>query len=421
MDEIEQRYRDLEPSLKRSEKEVQQILSSVLKTAGSGHLMRARLRDPRVKTLASLRKKIANHEWGVDEAFAEIGDLVGFRIVCSNLEDIRRCRDLVLSSDRFQLVKEEDYIATPQSSGYRALHLNVNYQLGQGAAIQIVCEIQIRTLAQEAWGVLTHADIYKDGGNLPSHIGQSSRRLANLLSVCDEIAQDIREQVSQAATSNAPEDEEIDTGTLAFMYRRAFGEDASDYETQLVAHTCAQLGCYRLDALDRVLTSAVLQASAREAYESVSGFSFTNDTWFEVAPYFAVRDEQSAIAAVRKIAQDELDDVEHFGRAESLADLPNTIDEFISELTPASHDEDGIVSYDLAQTLNALSECSSCAAPIIDVDELISAILDHYDEDDPTGSYADDIRDTVMNSGLEVGDDGNADICSYHGYVLSRD
>ena len=101
-----------------------------------------------------------------------VHDLIGARVICWFQDDCYGMLDLVRDSIRIGLVPDsiEDYIAQPKPSGYRAIHVLANVAYDQVirtkakhhiTAGKMICEIQIRTLLQDAWGELTHQMHYK--------------------------------------------------------------------------------------------------------------------------------------------------------------------------------------------------------------------------------------------------------------------
>ena len=106
---------------------------------------------------------------------------------------------------------EDDYIKAPKKSGYRALSVVVGVRVAVGSTVEpVTCEVQIRTLLQDAWGELTHEDTYKPEMKVPPFIVILSKRLANALAVLDEMAQDIRNELDKTedrdTISEIPED-----------------------------------------------------------------------------------------------------------------------------------------------------------------------------------------------------------------------
>jgi putative GTP pyrophosphokinase len=150
----------------------------------------------RAKTLKSFLKKLEKKDWPQFYYPTEvIQDLVGARVICWFIDDCEGIKNLIQSSNHLKITGEvEDYIKNPKPSGYRSMHLlaNVGYdsvQRDDGKVVitneDLVCEIQIRTKLQDAWGDVTHEFHYKaknagvDNKFYEKVLSEISSRLAN--------------------------------------------------------------------------------------------------------------------------------------------------------------------------------------------------------------------------------------------------
>ncbi len=130
----------------------------------------------RVKTVESFLRKLENDGWPQFYYPTEvIKDLVGARVVCWFLDDCYGVLSFIKSSNHFRVANEQthpikDFIKIPQQAGYRAIHVfaDVTYdsvqKVGDIVTVmpnEILCEIQIRTRLQDAWGDITHEFFYK--------------------------------------------------------------------------------------------------------------------------------------------------------------------------------------------------------------------------------------------------------------------
>nr|WP_251011184.1 hypothetical protein [Variovorax paradoxus] len=130
----------------------------------------------RVKGVESFLKKLENDGWPTFYYPTEVvKDLIGARVVCWFVDDCYGVLNFIKSSNHFRVANEQthpvkDFIKTPQEAGYRAVHVfaDVTYdsvqKVGDVVTVkpdQILCEIQIRTKLQDAWGDITHEFFYK--------------------------------------------------------------------------------------------------------------------------------------------------------------------------------------------------------------------------------------------------------------------
>jgi putative GTP pyrophosphokinase len=127
-----------------------------------------------------------------------ISDFFGLRIVCPFLEDIETVSGLLAT--HFEVIETERK-ATQHSFrefGYDSVHLGIRLDtLHEGRlmpGVVKICEIQLRTILQDAWAEVEHELVYKSDISLPN---QSIRRkLASLnatLTLSDLIFQEIRD------------------------------------------------------------------------------------------------------------------------------------------------------------------------------------------------------------------------------------
>lgn len=171
---------------------------------------RNRVERGRIKESARLLMKAQSEKYNgrilrPADAFDVLTDIVGTRITCNTVEDVRQVVEAIRDASSLKFPQGvpdekcyEDYISQPKDSGYRAVHLLVEVEVPAGSAhVPITCEIQIRTLLQNAWGELTHEDTFKPGVKVPPLVSALSKRLATTLAVLDEIAQDLRDELAK--------------------------------------------------------------------------------------------------------------------------------------------------------------------------------------------------------------------------------
>ena len=166
----------------------------------------------RTKELKNFLLKLEHKGWPDFYLPTEIvHDLVGARIICWFQDDCYGMLDLLKDSQRLALAPDsiEDYNKTPKPSGYRAIHVladvsydqvvctNHRHQIVDG---RMTCEIQLRSLFQDAWGELTHQMHYKIAPGESGKYNDLVSALAGRLSIEDREAMAIREIMSKADT-----------------------------------------------------------------------------------------------------------------------------------------------------------------------------------------------------------------------------
>ena len=127
-----------------------------------------------------------------------LGDFFALRIICPFLEDIETVERLIRS--HFEVIETERK-STQHSFrefGYDSVHLMIKPELKLFKTtlpgVRNVCEVQLRTILQDAWAEVEHELVYKSDISLPK--GSVRRKLASLnatLTLSDLIFQEIRD------------------------------------------------------------------------------------------------------------------------------------------------------------------------------------------------------------------------------------
>ncbi|HEY9293336.1 MAG TPA: hypothetical protein VIP98_18835 [Microlunatus sp.] len=186
------------------------------------------LNDPdRVKVAASrikskariaekIQRRIKNREieppQTIDEVQNSIFDIVGARIICKTLRDVDLAAKAVTAAygpSLEQVGDPKDYIRNPKPSGYRSVHYLVRITVDDGnGPVQVPCEVQVRTMMQDAWGELTHENSYKSGDvALPWLFLDLSRHMADLMDQVDQLALTLAEASESIMTQMAVHNE----------------------------------------------------------------------------------------------------------------------------------------------------------------------------------------------------------------------
>lgn len=153
----------------------------------------------RIKSFEAYYEKLLKMNNGQDKSrITTINDFFGLRIVCPFLEDIDTVTSLITS--HFELL-ETEHKANQHSFrefGYDSVHLAIRIEPSQSGrllpGVRRVCEIQLRTILQDAWAEVEHELVYKSDISLPNL--SIRRKLASLnatLTLSDLIFQEIRD------------------------------------------------------------------------------------------------------------------------------------------------------------------------------------------------------------------------------------
>lgn len=226
-DSIDRQYQSLRPALDRLETECRYIIEDALRQAG----IKTHSVLSRVKTLDSIREKIARKE--KTQSLDEIDDLLGIRIVCLLRSDIARIGDLIRAE--FEVMSEDNKLdgANIEAFGYQSVHfiarLNASCKGRRYTGLHgQIFEIQVRTVAMDAWATLSHYLDYKNEIDVPRDLRKDFFALSGLFYVADthfELFYGARQKSSTEAFGESHNsqraDQELNLDTLmAFLNER---------------------------------------------------------------------------------------------------------------------------------------------------------------------------------------------------------
>ena len=129
---LERLYRQRLPAYRRAADRVKTCISEMVEDFAKDRLFRVASLNVRVKEFASLKQKVISR--GIDnedQALDDIKDIVGARIVTNNISDVKRIFQGIkaLGSVSYDEGSLQNYLCSPQDSGYRALHFTVYCQV----------------------------------------------------------------------------------------------------------------------------------------------------------------------------------------------------------------------------------------------------------------------------------------------------
>ncbi len=146
--------------------------------------------DKILRNSSSSRKKV------------QINDLMGLRIVCPFLEDLDSVENLITRNFTVLEVERKGLKHSFREFGYDSVHMLIDASDGSFSGniphCRNVCEIQLRSILQEAWAEVEHELIYK--ANVSLFNDPVKRKLASLnaiLTLSDVIFQEIRDYQKQ--------------------------------------------------------------------------------------------------------------------------------------------------------------------------------------------------------------------------------
>lgn len=170
--------------------EVKYILSTELKT----HEVEIAQISSRAKTLESFCEKISRKKY--KSPFNDITDFAGVRIVY--LYSAERILIETAIEKEFEIIEKVDKIDLNEDRfGYGALHYLVKLKNNLAGARydelkNKTCEIQVRTILQDAWAVVAHHLSYKQESDVPFKLRRKLNALSGLFETADDQFENIK-------------------------------------------------------------------------------------------------------------------------------------------------------------------------------------------------------------------------------------
>jgi putative GTP pyrophosphokinase len=151
----------------------------------------------RAKTLNSFLEKLQRKHY--DSPFEQVTDLAGTRVVCLYHSDIAKVAEIIHSE--FVVAEDIDTIEELGTNqfGYGARHFIVRLGKSSSGARyddlkQFACEVQVRTVVQDAWAIIQHHMIYKRESQMPTQLQRKLNSLAGLFETVDDQFERIRKE-----------------------------------------------------------------------------------------------------------------------------------------------------------------------------------------------------------------------------------
>jgi len=193
----------------------------------------------RVKTPRSLIRKLRERE----RTWDSITDKVGLRVICTSRADCRVVEEL-LCAGPWDVVSREVVKGKFNELYYQGIHLEISAaDVLDDRGVPIVCEVQIRTRAQDAWSVASHKLAYKGPVKPPKKM----RRLIDRLTILVEVFDDEVVRLFKRRRKLPMYREAVVLEHLDAMYHHLTGEVAE--QTKDVAIASQLVGAYAADEI----------------------------------------------------------------------------------------------------------------------------------------------------------------------------
>ena len=191
--ELKTQYQDRYEAFTRT---LDRFENHVRDTLEAGHL-RPTIKA-RVKSFDSLYAKLVARAGGTESPVVTIPDLFGVRVVCPFLEDLSRVESVLKRALEVREVERKGSEFSSREFGYESTHLLVTIpETDRGEndlGAEPVCEIQLRTILQDAWAEVEHELVYKaDNAPFEEHLKRKLAALNANLTLADIVFQEIRD------------------------------------------------------------------------------------------------------------------------------------------------------------------------------------------------------------------------------------
>lgn len=145
----------------------------------------------RIKAIPRIIEKVDRYERHsintLEELEELITDIVGVRVTVDYLTQAQQIKDWILSHNMWAISKVDDSL---RETGYRAIHIDLKVDTTHFPGVG--CEVQVRTLLQDAWAIWSHPIYEKYRRNvarIPREKRELMRQLSEMLHAVDEMVQ----------------------------------------------------------------------------------------------------------------------------------------------------------------------------------------------------------------------------------------
>lgn len=143
----------------------------------------------RLKTVDSFCEKIKRREYS--DPLKDITDIAGVRIVYPYISDLNKLETVI--EREFELAEKVDKVGkdVPDRFGYGAVHYLIMIgKKSTGARYDdlkdLICELQVRTILQDAWAFVAHHLSYKKETDIPKKLRRKLNALSGLFETADD-------------------------------------------------------------------------------------------------------------------------------------------------------------------------------------------------------------------------------------------
>jgi len=187
------KFDTLKPLYERLVDEVKFIIETKLSTTD----LKIVSMSGRAKTRESIRKKLERKQY--TDPLRDIKDFAGVRVVCNYKADIATLRSIITENFHVHEIDDKTEYLSTDRMGYHGTHyivtLGPSYSGARYEEISdMFCEIQTRTILQDAWALISHHLVYKDEKIIPPRLHRDLNNVAALLEIAQGVFDMVREK-----------------------------------------------------------------------------------------------------------------------------------------------------------------------------------------------------------------------------------
>jgi putative GTP pyrophosphokinase len=290
-------YLDVRPAYEQLAAEVAYILEKRVRASG----IEIASVTWRAKTLKSFIEKIPRKHYG--SPLDEMSDLAGVRLVHLYASDSAAIEKIL--RQEFVVVDHVDKREEQEVDRFRYTAVHFVVQLGEGASgaryedvRDLKCEIQVRTILQDAWAIIDHHLAYKQESAVPPPVRRKLHRLVALLEDADEKFDAIRaerieyiKKLQPTAHTSALLEQDINQESLSAYFRNRYRNEMADPDgiaRGLLGEIDRRLYPTLRD-LDELFRRTV---DIRSEYYRRMGLSGAKESWFDLMVALAWEDSK---------------------------------------------------------------------------------------------------------------------------------
>lgn len=166
----------------------------------------------RLKSVNSIMDKMRTKNIAIDDIAYKMTDIAGIRLVTQFEEDIKLLAKLIATRSDMKIVEIKDYFKNPKPSGYKSVHLIVEYDVNTIRGVEsVIAEIQLRTLAMDFWATIEHSLNYKYKDDMPDELKERLVDAAMAVHELDREMGTIRDEIADAQRLFTRKTEVIDS------------------------------------------------------------------------------------------------------------------------------------------------------------------------------------------------------------------